>query len=105
MKGPMLFLIVVALCVRHLSATFRGAFPSGYEPYQPLMEFDKPENTGLYWMYTLCTPLRPKKLKCTDMLLRTRSLTLIILIIGCVENHPCEFMNFIFDYYSRAILD
>ena len=96
MKGPMLFLIIIALCMRCSSATFRGAFPSGYEPYQPLMEFNNPEDTGLIWMYALYTPPRPKKLEDTDMLLRTRSLILILLIIRCVESHPGEFYEFYF---------
>ena len=95
MKGPILFLIVIALCMRCLSATFRGAFPSGYEPYQPLTDFNNPEDTGLIWMYA-GTPPRPKKLKRTDMLLRTRSLILILLIIGCVESHPGEFLQILF---------
>ena len=95
MKGPVLFLIVIALCMRCLSTTFRGVCPIGYEPYQPLMDFNNPEDTGLIWIYALYTPPRPKKLKHADMLLRTRSFTrsliLILLIIGCVESHPGKF--------------
>ena len=91
-KGGLFVLIVVALGIRCASSTFRGCAPTGFHPCQPLMEFRNPEDTGLLWMYALYSPPRPKKLSRTEMLLRTRSLIVILLIIGCIELHPGKFL-------------
>ena len=91
MRGTLLVLIVIALGIRCSSAIFRGTCPTGYHSYEPFTHFKNPEDTGLLWMYALYTPPRPQKLRRTDMLLRTRSLILILLIIGCVESNPGKF--------------
>ena len=91
MKGALLVLVIVALCMKCSSATFRGCAPTGSHPSQPFMRFENPEDTGLLWMYTLYAPPRPKKISRAEMLLKTRSLILILLLIGTVESNPGEF--------------
>ena len=90
-KGGLLVLILVALFIRSCSPIKRGCSPCGYKEYQSLMTFTEAEHTGLLGFYVLYSPPRPKKLSRVEMLLRTRSLIMILLLIGCVESHPGEF--------------
>ena len=98
-KGGLFILILTALVVHSSSPIARGHEPIGYHPAQALMHFNNPVDTGLLQLYKLYTPPSPKKLRRVQMLLRTRTLVLIILLFGCVEPHPVEFYNCnIFDY-------
>ena len=91
-KGGLFVLVLTALVVRSSTPIARQCFPSGFLCFQPLMQFKNAEDTGFLWMYVLYTPPRPKKLSRSHILLRTRSLILVILLIGCVESNPCEFL-------------
>ena len=92
-KGALLVLIVVvALAIRTLTPVQRGCTPIGFREFEPLLQFKNPEDAGLLWMYALYTPPKPKKLSRTDMLLRTRSLIVTLLIIAGIESHPGEFI-------------
>ena len=102
-KGGLFVLIFVALIIRLSAPLKRGCSPSGYKEFKPLMSLRDPEDTGLLWMYALHSPPRPKKSSCVEMLLRTRSLIMILLLIGCVESHPGEFYKYYFYYSSRAV--
>ena len=101
--GGLFVLILVALIIRSSSPIKRGCSPTGYKEYEPLMTFTEAENAGLIAFYVLYSPPRPKKLSREEMLLRTRSLIVILLLIGCVENHPGEFCKYYFYYSSRAV--
>ena len=98
-KGVLLTVIVVALGLRCSSPTFRSCVPIGYHPCRSFMYYRNPEDTGLLWMYALYSSHKPKKLSRGEMLLRTRSLILILLLIGCVESHPGECLDFFIIYY------
>ena len=91
-KGGLFVLILAVLVLRSSTPIARQCFPSGFLHFQPFIHFRNPEDTGLLWMYALYTPPRPKKLSRTHLLLRTRSLILVILLIGCVESNPGEFL-------------
>ena len=91
-KGALLVKIVVVLGIRCSSPTFRSCAPIGYDPCRSFMYYKNLEDIDLLWMYALYTPPRPNKLSRTDMQLRTRSLILIMLLIGSVESNPSEFI-------------
>ena len=103
-KGALFILVLTALVVRSSTPIERQCFSSGFLRFEPFMSFRDVEDTGLLWMYVLYTPPRPKKLSCTHILLRTRSLILIILLIGCVESYPGEFYKYYFYYSSPHCL-
>ena len=86
-KGALVILILVALVVRSTTPIKRRCTLSGFLNFEPLMTYLDAEDTGLSWMYMLYSPPRPKKLSCCQMMLRTRSLLLILLAIGCVESN------------------
>ena len=90
-KGGLFILILTALVVLSSTSIAHQCFPYGVLHFQPFMHFKNPEDTGLLWLYMLYTPPGPKKLRCIQMLIRTRSLILIILLMGCVESNPGEF--------------
>ena len=69
---------------------------TGFQHFQPFMTFRDAEDTGLLWMYALYSPPRPKKLTRNEKLLNTRSLTVILLIVGGIECHPGEFYGYYF---------
>ena len=91
-KGGLFILVLTALVVCSSTPIKRQCFPSGFLRFQSLMQFKNAKDTGLLWMYVLYAPPRPKKLSRTHILLKTRSLILIILLIGCVESNPGEFI-------------
>ena len=91
-KGGLFVLVLTAVVMCSSTPIEHQCFPSGFLRFQPLMQFKNAEDTGLLWMYVLYTPPRPKKLSRTHILLRTRSLILIILLIGCVESNPGKFL-------------
>ena len=95
-KGGLFVLILVALVMQTSTPIRRGCSPSGFRHFEPFMSFTEAEDTGLLGFYVLYSPPRPKKLSRVEMLLRTRSLIMILLLIGCVESHPGEFINIIF---------
>ena len=90
----LLVLIIVTLMVRCTLPIYRGCAPTGLHPCQPFVHFRNPMDTGLLWMYALYSPPIPKKLSRVEMLLRTRSLIVILLIIKSVESNPGEFLYF-----------
>ena len=81
----------------------RSCSPSGFRHFEPLMTFTEAEDTGLLSFYVLYSPPRLRKLSRVEMLLRTRSLIMILLLIGCVESHPGEFYKYYFYYSSHAV--
>ena len=91
-KGGLFVIIVIALIVRSLTPIKCSCISSGFENFEPFMTFKDAEDTGLLGFYILYSPLRPKKLSCCEMLLRTRLLIMILLLIGCVESHPGELL-------------
>ena len=91
-KGTLLGLIFVALMVRCTMPIYKACSPSCFHPYQPLLQFRNPEETGLLWVYVLHTPHGPKKLTRADKLFNTRRLIVMLLIIGGIESHPGEFV-------------
>ena len=97
-------LILTTLVVRSSSPITRQCFPYGFLHFQPLMHFKNPENTGLLWMYALYIPPSPKKLRRVQMLLRTRFLILIMLLTGCVESNPGEFICILFLLVKTVML-
>ena len=92
LKPALFVLTVVVLAIRTSTSVRRGCAPTEFGEFQPLLRFKNAKDTGLLWMYALYTPPRPKKLSRTDMLLRTRSLIVILLIVGSVESNPGEFV-------------
>ena len=102
-KGGLFVLILVALAIRSSTPIKRGCSPTGYKEYEPFMSFTEAEDTGLLGFYLLYSPPRPKKLSRVEMLLRTRSLIMILLLIGCVESHPGEFYKYYFYYSSHTV--
>ena len=103
-KGGLLVLILVVLLVRTSTPIRRGSFPTGYRELEPLMSYRDAEDTGLLSFYLLYTPPRPKKLSHCQMMLRTRSLLLILLAIGCVEANPGKFLKFFYYYLPPCCL-
>ena len=91
-KGGLFINIVTALIVQSSTLIKRSCIPSEFENFEPFMMFIDSEDTGLLGFYVLYSPARPKKLTCCEMLLRTRSLIMILLLIGCVESHPGELL-------------
>ena len=91
-KGGLFIIIITALIVRSLKLIKRSCIPSRFENFKPFMTFRDAEDTGLLGFYVLYSPPRPKKLTRCEMLLRTRSLIMIPLLIGCVESHPGELL-------------
>ena len=89
-KGGLFVIIVTALIVQSSTPIKRSCIPSGFENFEPFMTFLDLEDTGLLGFYVLYSPSRPKKLTRCEMLLRTKSLIMILLLIGCVESHPGE---------------
>ena len=102
-KGGLFVLILVALVMRASTPIKQSCSPSGFQHFEPLMTFTEAEDTGLLSFYVLYSPPRPKKLSHVEMLLRTRSLIMILLLIGCVESHPGEFYEYCFYYSSHAV--
>ena len=90
-KGWLLSLIVVALVVRSSTPIKWSCVPSGYKECQPFMTYLDTEDTGLHWLYMLYSPPRPKKLSRCQTSLKTRTLILILLAIGCIESQPGKF--------------
>ena len=70
---------------------YKACSLTGFHPYEHLIQFKNPEETGLLWIYVLHTPHRSKKLTHAEKLLSTRML-IIMLIIGGIETHPGEFV-------------
>ena len=97
-KGGLFVLVLAALLTRSSAPITRGCAPLGYHPTQALMHFTNPEDSGLLWLYTLYTPPSAKKLTRNEKLLNTRSLIVILLIIGGIESHPGEFYKYYFYY-------
>ena len=91
-KGGLFVIIVFSLVVRSLTPIKRSCIPSGFENFEPFMTFRDAEDTGLIGFYVLYSPPRPKNLTRCEMLLRTRSLIMILLLTGCVESHPGELL-------------
>ena len=91
-NGGLFVLILSALIVRSSISIKRGCTPSGFKDFQPFMTFRDGEDTGLLGFYVLYSPPRPKKLTRCEMLLRTRSLIMILLLIGCIESHLGELL-------------
>ena len=91
-KSGLLVLIITALVIHSSTPIKRGCNSSGFQHFETFMTYLDAEDTGMLWMYALYSPPRPKKLSRCEMLLRTRSLTLILLLIGCVESHPGELL-------------
>ena len=91
-KGVLFVLIGTFLVVRSLTPIKWSCISSGFEDFQSLMTFRGMEDTGLLWMYAFNNPPRPKKLTRNEKLLNTRSLIVILLIIGGIESHPGEFL-------------
>ena len=91
-NGGLFVLILSALVVRSSASRKRGCTPSGFKDFQPFITFREAEDTGLLGFFVLYSPPRPKKLKRCEMLLRRRSLIMILLLIGCVESHPGELL-------------
>ena len=91
-NGGLFILIVSALVVRSLISMKRSCTASGFKDFQPFMTFRDVGDTGLLGFYVLYGPPRPKKLTRCEMLLRTRSLIMILLLIGCIESHPGELL-------------
>ena len=87
-KGALVVLILVALVVRSATPIKRSCTLSGFLDFEALMTYLDAEDTGLTWMYMLYSPPRPKKLSLCQTLLKTRSLLLILLAIGCAETNP-----------------
>ena len=105
-KGGLFVLILVALVI-HLSTPVKlGCNPSDFQHFEPFLTFTEAEDTGLLWMYALQSPPRPKRLTPCEMLLRTRSLIIeiILLLIGCVESHPSEFLLILFLLFKLRCL-
>ena len=88
--------------MRSSTSMKRSCSPTGYREFEPLITLREAEDTGLLGFYVLYSPPRPKKLSHVEMLLRTTSLIMIFLLIGCVESHPGEFYKYFF-YSSRAV--
>ena len=99
-KGGLLVLILVVLLVR-----MRGCFPTGYRELELLMSYRDAEDTGLLGFYVMYSPPRPKKLSRCDTLLRTRTLILLLLLIGCIESHPGEFYKYHFYHLLLCCLE
>ena len=91
-KGGLFIIIATALIVRSLTPIKSSCTPSGFENFEPFMMFRDAEDTGLLVFYILYSPQKPKKLTRCEMLLRKRSLIMILLLIGCVESHPGELL-------------
>ena len=102
-KGGLFILILVALVMRTSMPIKRGCSPSGFRHFEPLMTFTEAEDTGLLGFYVLYSPPRPKKFGSVEMLLRMRSLIMILLLIGYVDSHPGEFYKYYFYYSSHAV--
>ena len=90
-KGALVVLILTALAMRTCTTIKRSCAPLGFREFETFMTYLNAEDTGLTWMYMLYSPPRPKKLSLCQTLLKTRSLLLILLAIGCVETNPGEF--------------
>ena len=91
-KSVLFVLIITALVVRSSKPIKRGCNPSGFRHFETFMTFRDAQDTGMLWIYALYSPPRPKKLSRCQMILRTRSLIIILLLIGCVESHPGELL-------------
>ena len=104
-KGGLLVLILVSLLVRKSTPIERCCFPTGYRELEPLMSYRDAEDTGLLGFYVMYSPPRPKKLSRCDTLLRTRTLILLLLLIGCIESHPGEFYKYYFYHLSPRCLE
>ena len=87
-KGGIFVLVITALVVRSATRIKRSCTLSGFLDFEALMTYLDAEDTGLTWMYMLYSPPRTKKLSLCQTLLKTRSLLLILLAIGCVETNP-----------------
>ena len=87
-KGALVVLILVALVVRSATPIKRSCTLSGFPDFEALMTYLDAEDTGLTWMYMLYSPPRPRKLSLCQTLLKTRSLLLVLLAIGCAETNP-----------------
>ena len=96
-------LILVALVIRSSTPIKRLCNPSGFQHFKPFLTFTEVQDTGLLWMYALHSPPKPKKLTHCEMLLRTRSLIMILLLTGCVESHPGEFLLILFFFIQAAL--
>ena len=70
-KGTFLGLIFVALMVQCMVPIYKACSLTGFHPYEPLLQFKNPEETGLLWIYVLHTPHRSKKLTRAEKLLST----------------------------------
>ena len=70
--------------------------PKWFENFEPFITYLDAEDTGLLGFYVLYSPPRPKKLTHCDMLLRTRSLILILLLIGCLRVTQVSFHKYYF---------
>ena len=78
--------------VRCTMPIYKACSPTGFHPYEPLLQFKNPEETGLLWIYVLHSPHRAKKLSRAKKLLSTHTLNIILIIIGGIETHPGEFI-------------
>ena len=99
-KGGLFVLILIALVMRTSTPIKQGCSSSGFQHFEPFMSFTEAEDTGLLGFYS---PPRPKKLSRVEMLVRTRSLIMILLLIGCADSHPGEFYKYYFYYSSHAV--
>ena len=102
-KSGLFALIITAVVVRSSTPIKRGCYPSGFRHFETFMTFRDAEDTGMLWMYALYSPLRPKKLSRCQMILRTRSLIITLLLIGCVESHPGELLQVLFFIILAAL--
>ena len=103
-KGGLFVLILVALVMRTSTPIKRGCSPTGHREFEPLMMFREAEDTGLLWMYALHSLPRQKKLTNCEILLKTRSLILILLLTGSTESHPGEFLLILFLLFKPCCL-
>ena len=67
---------------------YKACSLTGFHPYESLLQFENPEETGLLWIYVLHTLHRAKKLTRAEKLLSTRMLIIILLNISGTETHP-----------------
>ena len=103
-KSGLLVLIITALVARSSISIKRSCTLSGFKNFEPFMTFRDAEDTGMLWMYALYSPPTPKKLSRCQMILRTRSLILILLLIGCIESTQVNFYKYYFFIILAALL-
>ena len=102
-KSGLFVLIITALVVRSSISIKRSCTPSGFKDFQPFMTFRDAEDTGLLGFYVLYSPPRPKKLTRCEMLLRTKSLIMILLLMVALRVTQVSFYKYYFFIILAAL--